>query len=122
MVYKYAKMSDIKFGTRPMATARKAIPLLTKGGDDTRQAALRTAEINSILNAAQARGLLGAKDRQMGGRFPAALVDAAQKASGITEPTDLLTYALVRVAFEDNYGEKLLTLEGSVPRGTFVED
>jgi uncharacterized protein (DUF433 family) len=27
-----------------------------------------------------------------------------------------------REAFEDSYGEKLLTLAGSVPRGTFIED
>jgi hypothetical protein len=76
----------------------------------------------TILNAAATRGLLGAKDRPMGGRFPSALIEAAQKASGITEPTELLTYALAKVAFEDNYGEQLLALEGTVPRGTFVED
>ncbi len=86
------------------------------------RAVLQAAEITALLEAAEGRGLLGAKDRQMGGRFPTALVDAAQRASGITEPSHLLTYALVRVAFEDNYGEKLLTLEGSVPRGTFIED
>jgi len=74
----------------------------------------------SLLAAAGQRGLLGVKDRQMGGRFPSALVEAAQKASGIHEPTELLTYALAKVAFEDNYGEKLLELEGTVPRGTFT--
>lgn len=76
----------------------------------------------SILQAAQAEGWLGAKDRQLGGRFPSALIQAAQAASGITETTELLTYALAKVAFEDNYGAKLLALEGTVPRGTFIED
>ena len=74
----------------------------------------------SLLAAAEQRGLLGVKDRQMGGRFASALVEAAQKASGIHAPTELLTYALAKVAFEDNYGEKLLELEGTVPRGTFT--
>lgn len=80
------------------------------------------AQVEAVLKAAKDSGLMGAKDRQMGGRFPSALVEAAQKASGLTEPTELLTFALAKVAFEDNYGEKLLTLEGTVPRGTFVED
>ncbi len=105
-----------------MALARKTVPPATGGGIPGSLPVVQAAEIEAILNAAEARGLLGAKDRQMGGRFPAALVDAAQRASGITEPTDLLTYALVRLAFEDNYGERLLSLEGSVPRGTFIED
>jgi hypothetical protein len=79
------------------------------------------SEISALLEEAQKRGLLGAKDRQMGGRFPSALVEAAQAATGITEATDLLTYALVKVAFEDNYGRKLLELAGTVPPGTFGE-
>lgn len=103
-----------------MPRAHRTIPPIEGGGPGD-LTARQAAEIRDILKAAEARGLLGAKDRQIGGRFPTALVDAAQRASGITEPTDLLTYALVRVAFEDNYGEKLLTLEGSVPRGTFIE-
>ena len=76
----------------------------------------------TILDAARERGWMGSKDRPMSGRFPSALVEAAQKASGITETTDLLTYALAKVAFEDSYGDKLLALEGTVPRGTFVAD
>jgi hypothetical protein len=86
------------------------------------------AELNALLEqkggvvaAAGKRGLLGAKDRTLGGRFPAALIEAAKTASGISEATELLTYALAKVALEDNYGEKLLALKGSVPRGTFGE-
>jgi hypothetical protein len=105
-----------------MAMARETSPPETEGGVPGNLTVLQAAEVRAMFKAAEARGLLGAKDRQMGGRFPTALVDAAQRASGIAEPTDLLTYALMRVAFEDNYGEKLLTLEGSVPRGTFIED
>jgi hypothetical protein len=78
-------------------------------------------QLQSVLAYAEQQGLMGPKDRQMSGRFPTALVEAAQAASGITEPTDLLTYALAKIAFEDNYGEKLLRLEGTVPRGTFEE-
>lgn len=104
-----------------MAVARVVSPPDAERRGSATDTVLAAAEIEALLKAASARGLLGTKDRQMGGRFPTALVEAAQRASGITEPTDLLTYALVRVAFEDNYGEKLLALEGSVPRGTFIE-
>jgi len=82
---------------------------------------LAAPEIPALLEAALKRGLLGTRDRQLGGQFPSALVEAAQAATGITEATDLLTYALVKVAFEDNYGRKLLELAGTVPPGTFGE-
>jgi hypothetical protein len=74
----------------------------------------------AILRAAEARGLLGSKDRHLGGRFSDTLVEAAKRASGITENTDLLTYALVKVALEDDFGERLLARKGRVPKGTFL--
>ncbi len=50
--------------------------------------------------------------RQIGGRFSHTLVEEAKRVSGITETTDLLTYALIRVALEDNFGERLLARKG----------
>jgi len=73
----------------------------------------------TVMRTAQERGLMGSKDRQLGGRFSDALVDEAKRVSGITENTDLLTYALIRVALEDDFGERLLARKGSVPKGTF---
>jgi hypothetical protein len=73
----------------------------------------------AIIQAAEERGLLGSKDRQMGGRFSGALVEAAKRVSGVTENTDLLTYALIRLAVEDDFGERLLARKGRVPKGTF---
>jgi len=72
-----------------------------------------------ILHAAEERGLLGAKDRTVGGRLPGALVEQAKRVSGIAETTDLLTYALARIAVEDDFGERLISRKGRVPRGTF---
>jgi hypothetical protein len=74
----------------------------------------------ALLQAAEERGLLGAKDRHMGGRFSETLVDAAKRVSGINENTDLLTYALIKVALEDDFGERLLRRKGKVPKGTFL--
>ena len=72
----------------------------------------------AAIQAAEERGLLGAKDRQLGGRFPDALIDEAKRVSGITENTDLLTYALIKVALEDDFGERLLARKGRIPKGT----
>lgn len=69
--------------------------------------------------------VLGAKAgavRAWGGRFPQALVEQAKRVSGIAETTDLLTYALVRLALEDDFGTRLLARKGRLPKGTFVAD
>ena len=71
-----------------------------------------------MVRAAEERGLLGAKDRHLGGRFSDALVEEAKRITGITENTDLLTYALIKVALEDDFGERLLARKGRVPKGT----
>jgi hypothetical protein len=72
-----------------------------------------------LVQMAEERGLLGAKGRQMGGRFSEALVEEAKRVSGFTENTDLLTYALIKVALEDDFGERLLQRKARVPKGTF---
>lgn len=86
--------------------------------DDTPSTDRRTA----LVHAAEERGLLGRKSLHMGGRFSEALVEQAKRASGISETTDLLTYALIKVALEDDFAERLLSRKGSVPKGTFGAD
>jgi hypothetical protein len=72
-----------------------------------------------VFQAARESGLLGPKQRTMGGRFPEALIQQAKRVSGISENTDLLTYALIKLALEDDFGEQLLARKGAVPKGTF---
>lgn len=74
----------------------------------------------SMLQEAGDRGLLGTKSRQLGGRFAESLVEEAKRVSGITETTELLTYALMKVAMEDDFGERLLARRGSVPTDTLL--
>ncbi|MFL1463687.1 hypothetical protein ACI6QG_15875 [Roseococcus sp. DSY-14] len=75
----------------------------------------------SLRKAADEAGLLGGpRSRQLGGRFPELLVAAAQQRAGIKETTDLLTYALMKVAMEDDFGERLLARKGKVPKGVFA--
>lgn len=78
-----------------------------------------TARVGAFLEAAEASGWLAPKDRHLGGRVSTALVERAKQASGITSDTELLTYALAVVALEDDFAEKLLALEGSVPKDAF---
>jgi len=68
------------------------------------------------LATARDRGLIGTKDKTIGGRVPSALVEAAKARSGIQSDSDLLLYALSKVALEDDFGQRLLDLKGRVPK------
>jgi hypothetical protein len=83
-------------------------------------AAGRSGRQAAFIQAAKDRGLLGSKERQVGGRFSDALIEEAKRVSGISENTDLLTYALVRVALEDDFGERLLARKGRIPKGSLI--
>lgn len=89
---------------------------------ETAEIAVRRERLAATMQAADERGLLGTKDRQLGGRFSEALVEEAKRVSGITEHTELLTYALAKVALEDDFAEYLLARQGQVPKGTFFAD
>jgi hypothetical protein len=49
------------------------------------------------------------------------LIKAAKARSGIRSDTQLLEYALAQVALEDDFWQKLLSLEGTVPRDIDLE-
>jgi hypothetical protein len=68
-----------------------------------------------LYHAAAAGYLHGKKSERVGGRLPKRLILAAKKKSGIQSQSELLQYALSKVALEDDYGKKLLSLKGSVP-------
>jgi hypothetical protein len=79
--------------------------------------------IAATTEAANKAGFLsGKKSAQIVGRVHPQLLAAAKKATGLDKSTELLNYALAKVAIEDHYGEKLLELEGTVPKGFFGED
>jgi len=68
-----------------------------------------------VYQAAAAGYLQGQKSERVGGRVPKRLISAAMKKSGIQSQTELLEYALSKVALEDDYGKRLLSLKGSIP-------
>jgi hypothetical protein len=74
-----------------------------------------------VIAAARDMGLIGAKDKMISGRVPSALVEAAKARSGIQSDSELLLYALSKVALEDDFGPRLLALKGSVPKDVALD-
>jgi hypothetical protein len=70
----------------------------------------------AMFTAARQQGLIGTRDKTIGGRVPSALVEAAKARTGIQSDSELLLYALSKVALEDDFGAQLLALKGSVPK------
>lgn len=73
------------------------------------------------LAAARGAGLLGVRDRTIGGRVPTPLVEMAKARSGIQADSELLLYALSKVAVEDDFGRKLVARKGRVPRNVQLD-
>jgi hypothetical protein len=82
---------------------------------------VRRERQTGILTTAREEGLLGARDRMIGGRVPAPLVEAAKARSGIRSDSELLLYALSKVAIEDDFGRKLVARKGRLPRGVLLD-
>ena len=70
---------------------------------------------NIVLATARDAGLLVGVSGRIAARIRQPLIDAAKARSGITSDTELLEYALARVALEDDFGAKLSAREGRVP-------
>jgi len=69
----------------------------------------------SVVAAARDAGLLSGDNSHVGARLPQHLVDAAKARTGIESTTDLVEYALAKVALEDDFGSKLVARKSSIP-------
>ena len=70
----------------------------------------------ALLEQAGEAGLLsGDKAVRVSCRVTGSLMEAATQRSGIRSRTELIEYALSKVALEDDYGDRLLGLKGSIP-------
>ncbi len=77
---------------------------------------------DEVLRVAAEQGLLGSrKDGRITGRVSRKLIDAAKAKTRFASDTDLVTYALAKVALEDDFGELLLSMKGSVPATVDLE-
>ena len=73
------------------------------------------------MDTARRLGLLEGQNGRIGGRVQRDLVAAAKEKSGITSDTELLEYALAKVAFEDDFGAKLVRRKGRIPKDLDLE-
>jgi len=77
--------------------------------------------VASTLNSAQLAGLLaGKKEKRVSGRAHEQLFRAAAERSGL-DGSELIEYALAKVALEDDFADKLLGLTGAVSRDIDLE-
>ncbi len=70
----------------------------------------------SVLEAAKGAGLLEGKYCRIAGRIHQRLINAAKARSAIKSDTELLEYALARVALEDDFAQNLFARAGRVSR------
>lgn len=69
----------------------------------------------AVVETAKAAGLLMGDNSAVGARIPRRLITRAKERSGIASTTDLVEYALAKVALEDDFGTKLVSRKGSIP-------
>lgn len=104
-----------------MATTRKGIAgsTLGKRASATISTAATTGlskRVSTTMSTAAATGLIeGKKGKQLSGRVHETLFEAAAAKSGL-RGTELIDYALAKVALEDDFADQLLALKGSIPR------
>ena len=84
---------------------------------------LTNPSVERILEVARSEGFISRsdKDAKVSGRVHRSLLDAAKQRTGLTSETALLEYALAKVAIEDNFGERLARLRGSVSKDVDLE-
>jgi hypothetical protein len=75
-----------------------------------------------VMRHAEIEGLVGGeKGARIGGRVSRRLLQAAKDSSGVRSDSELIEYALARVALEDDFGDRLFRHEGKVPKDVDLE-
>ena len=74
-----------------------------------------------VIDTARRAGLLSGENGRIAGRVRETLIQTAKEQSGLTSDTELLEYALAKVALEDNFGPKILARKGHVSKDIDLE-
>lgn len=75
----------------------------------------------AVIDTARQAGLLSGENGRIAGRVRETLIQPAKEQSGLTSDTELLEYALAKVALEDNFGPKILARKGRVSKDLDLE-
>jgi len=95
--------------------------MLKPSANDEPTPAAPTLRRQTVIDTARQLGLLGGENSRIGGRIRRDLVAAAKEKSGIDSDTELLEYALAKVALEDDFGAKLVRRKGRVAKDIDLE-
>lgn len=87
----------------------KGFPMPVKHKDNLSQ------RHEAVVAAAKAAGLLSGANSKLSVRVPRELIDRAKMQSGFASTTDLVEYALAKVAIEDDFGARLVGRKGTIP-------
>ena len=93
---------------------------MLKSSDQNSPAPLNLRQQN-VIDTARRLGLLGGESGRIGGRVRRELVAAAKEKSGIASDTELLEYALARVALENDFGTRLVRRKGRIAKDIDLE-
>jgi len=74
-----------------------------------------------VIDTAKMAGLLNGENGRIAGRVRENLIKSAKERTGISSDTELLEYALAKVALEDDFGPKILARKGRVSRDLDLE-
>ncbi len=77
--------------------------------------------LESVTAVAEEAGLFEGPRDAIGARVARSLIDAAKARSGLASTTAVIEYALAKLALEDDFGAKLLSLKGTVPSDIDLE-
>jgi hypothetical protein len=69
-----------------------------------------------VAAAAQRAGLVDGVRASVGARIPPGLLEAAKKSAALTSTTEVIEYALSKLALEDEFGAMLLARKGRAPK------
>ena len=75
----------------------------------------------SVVAAATEAGFLAGGRRSIGARVPRHLIEAAKAKTGLSSTTEILEYALAKVALEDDFGAALVARKGKASRDLDLE-
>lgn len=71
--------------------------------------------------AADRAGLLDGVRASVGARIPPGLLEAAKKSACLNSTTEVIEYALSKLALEDEFGAMMLARKGKAPKDIDLE-
>jgi hypothetical protein len=99
----------------------KELPMLKSSTNEEPTPAPPSLRRRTVIDTARRLGLLDGENSRIGARIRRDLVAAAKEKSGIASDTELLEYALAKVALEDDFGTKLVRRKGRVAKDIDLE-